>query len=186
MLWSYEYWTYVDIEECWPSTYAWNNLDVIRIKPGKVDRLPTVLAPHKMSKQLLFWALFFALIKLCENANAGVKPTFLTILPPSITGRHTKELLANRFRYRLKNRKVNGLYLEFKIYAMESKSPDEVLSIFADTVINNGVNTIFLVNTEESSELALSDYITRLAESIGIPLITWDPTYIGPLQVRSF
>jgi hypothetical protein len=64
----------------------------------------------------------------------------------------------------------------------KTESPSEILSLFCNEVFTKPVNTILSLNHGAGTE-ASNNYILKLADHLGYPVISWDPHYPGALQV---
>lgn len=63
-----------------------------------------------------------------------------------------------------------------------TSSPSEVLSLFCNQIFNRNVNTIVALN-HGPVRASTNSYILQLADTLGYPVISWDPHYPGALQV---
>ena len=64
----------------------------------------------------------------------------------------------------------------------QSETPAEILTLFCSEVFVRHVNAILSFNYGSGS-VSANDYIMQLAETLGYPVISWDPQYPGALQV---
>jgi len=91
------------------------------------------------------------------------------------TIKHGREVEYNNMRRRF----AINTWLNFT----DSESPQEILNLFCKEIFTRPVNTILSLNygTDTTSS---NNYILKLAEHLGYPVISWDPAYPGALQVR--
>ena len=64
----------------------------------------------------------------------------------------------------------------------QTQTPTEILNLFCTEIFVKQVNTMLVFNYGTGVESS-NDYIQKLAEHLGYPVISWDPQYPGALEV---
>ncbi|XP_052268514.1 glutamate receptor ionotropic, NMDA 2B-like [Dreissena polymorpha] len=119
----------------------------------KQDVVLQIVIPHQTSA-----------VNKYENAHANAKQTI----------KHGRESDYNNLRKRFS---INT-WLNFT----DSNSPKEILNLFCKEIFAKHVNAILSLNygTDTASS---NNYIMKLAENLGYPVISWDPNYPGALEM---
>lgn len=72
-----------------------------------------------------------------------------------------------------------------RIIELEESNPDEILGIFCDQVFKKNVNALVHLSVTKKAEKS-KDYFLGLASSLGLPVLSFDPDYVGALEVKIF
>ncbi|KAH3869441.1 hypothetical protein DPMN_032608 [Dreissena polymorpha] len=127
---------------------------VAQLMSMKQDVVLQIVIPHQTSA-----------VNKYENAHANAKQTI----------KHGRESDYNNLRKRFS---INT-WLNFT----DSNSPKEILNLYCKEIFAKHVNAILSLNygTDTASS---NNYIMKLAENLGYPVISWDPNYPGALEVK--
>jgi hypothetical protein len=72
-----------------------------------------------------------------------------------------------------------------RIIELDDSNPDEILGIFCDTVFEKNANALIHLSVTKKGKKS-KDYILGLATSLGFPVLSFDPDYVGALEVTVF
>ncbi|XP_062581711.1 glutamate receptor ionotropic, NMDA 2B-like isoform X2 [Saccostrea cucullata] len=79
-------------------------------------------------------------------------------------------------------RSIRRMYSPFpRIIKLENSNPNEILDIFCETVFKKNVNALIHLSVTRKAEKS-KDYILGLATSLGLPVLSFDPDYVGALE----
>ncbi|XP_061181697.1 glutamate receptor ionotropic, NMDA 2B-like isoform X2 [Saccostrea echinata] len=79
-------------------------------------------------------------------------------------------------------RSIRRMYSPFpRIIKLENSNPSEILEIFCETVFKKNVNALVHLSVTRKAEKS-KDYILGLATSLGLPVLSFDPDYVGALE----
>ncbi|KAH3869433.1 hypothetical protein DPMN_032600, partial [Dreissena polymorpha] len=126
---------------------------VAQLLPTKQDVVLQIVMPHQTSAANKY-----------ETTHANAKQTI----------KHGRETAYNNLRRRF----AINTWLNFT----DSNSPKEILNLFCKEIFAKHVNAILSLNygTDTASS---NNYIMKLAENLGYPVISWDPHYPGALEM---
>ncbi|XP_056020166.1 glutamate receptor ionotropic, NMDA 2B-like isoform X2 [Ostrea edulis] len=68
-----------------------------------------------------------------------------------------------------------------RIIELDDSNPDEILRIFCDTVFEKHTNALIHLSVTKKGQKS-KDYILGLATSLGFPVLSFDPNYVGALE----
>lgn len=68
-----------------------------------------------------------------------------------------------------------------RVIELEESNPDEILGIFCDTIFQKNVNALVHLSVTKKAEKS-KDYVLGLASSLGLPVLSFDPDYVGALE----
>ena len=69
-----------------------------------------------------------------------------------------------------------------RVIELEDSNPDEILGIFCDTIFEKNTNALVHLSVTKKAEKS-KDYVLGLAASLGLPVLSFDPDYVGALEV---
>lgn len=72
-----------------------------------------------------------------------------------------------------------------RVIELEESNPDEILGIFCDTIFQKNVNALVHLSVTKKAEKS-KDYVLGLASSLGLPVLSFDPDYVGALEVKTY
>ena len=91
----------------------------------------------------------------------------------------------NRAREKIYRNLREKFVVDSWLNSTQSETPTEILTLYCTEIFARHVNTILSINYG-SGTVAANDYIMQLADTLGYPVISWDPQYPGALQVNTF
>lgn len=71
-----------------------------------------------------------------------------------------------------------------RVIELEESNPNEILGIFCDTIFKKNVNALVHLSVTKKAEKS-KDYVLGLASSLGLPVLSFDPDYVGALEVKT-